>query len=143
LIFLPFLFTYRRGNAKKKNTFNTYFFNIPPKLPPLRKHEAEYTIPEELRLTYIFFILYIYSTSICGNRYSLRQCIVNHVENKVLYSAVLLLAGKHPAKSCKLAAKLQNCQAQTARLHIRGCGPSYRASGLLAFECPLPYTLRN
>lgn len=52
---------------------------------------------EELRL-YIFFILYIYSIYISENRYSVRQCIVNHVENKVLYSAVLLLAGKYPAK---------------------------------------------
>jgi hypothetical protein len=78
---------YRRGNAKELLSIHI-FFNIHPALPPLRKHEAEYMIPEEstaeeLRLyIHIFYFIYIYSIYISVNRYSVRQCIVNHVENK-------------------------------------------------------------
>jgi hypothetical protein len=67
----------------------------------LRKHEAENMVLEELtvgghRLYTHFFIMYTY---IAGNRQSVRQCIVNHVENDVLYTAVLLVAGRQPAKA--------------------------------------------
>jgi hypothetical protein len=82
-------------------TFNIhFFFSVTSKRPAFRKHEPENTALEKLSVEehrlYTHFLLY---THIYLETARAFDCIVNHVENNVPHTAVLLLAGRQPAKA--------------------------------------------